>query len=129
MALPQLPQRTAAIEHNSPAEDPRHCILHHLSTQSIILIRNLAMPYSKHRWSNSKRRYQRHAGPSAASKSSRKPKPLPGEYALKFLTVWTLPCNTTYLPTSSTIALNSPNLRVMSVLVILRSTTCICILN
>ncbi|SJL01264.1 uncharacterized protein ARMOST_04582 [Armillaria ostoyae] len=43
------------------------------------------MPYPKHRWSNSKRRYQRHAGPSTASKSSRKPKPLPGEYALKFL--------------------------------------------
>ncbi|PBK65691.1 hypothetical protein ARMSODRAFT_1022134 [Armillaria solidipes] len=43
------------------------------------------MPYPKHRWSNSKRRYQCHAGPSAASKFSRKPKPLPGEYALKFL--------------------------------------------
>ncbi len=35
------------------------------------------MPYPKCCWSNSKRRYQRHAGPSAASKSSRKAKPLP----------------------------------------------------
>ncbi|KAK0498166.1 hypothetical protein EDD18DRAFT_79463 [Armillaria luteobubalina] len=43
------------------------------------------MPYSKHRLLNSKRRYQRHAGPSAASKSSGKPKPVSGEYALKFL--------------------------------------------
>ncbi|KAK0226938.1 hypothetical protein EDD85DRAFT_958183 [Armillaria nabsnona] len=43
------------------------------------------MPYPKYCRSNSKRRYQRHAGPSAASKSSRKAKPLPGEYALIFL--------------------------------------------
>ncbi|KAK0498165.1 hypothetical protein EDD18DRAFT_79419 [Armillaria luteobubalina] len=40
------------------------------------------MPYySQHRWSNSESRYQRHAGPSTAS---RKPKSLSGEYALGF---------------------------------------------
>ncbi|KAK0231425.1 hypothetical protein IW262DRAFT_1454438 [Armillaria fumosa] len=43
------------------------------------------MPYAKHRWLNSKRRHQRHAGPSAACTSSGKPKPVSGEYALKFL--------------------------------------------
>ncbi|KAK0231439.1 hypothetical protein IW262DRAFT_482628 [Armillaria fumosa] len=45
------------------------------------------MPYplAEHRWSNSRRRHQGHAGPSAASTSFGKPKPLSGKYALKFL--------------------------------------------
>ncbi|KAK0490409.1 hypothetical protein IW261DRAFT_11917 [Armillaria novae-zelandiae] len=45
------------------------------------------MPYplAEHRWPNPRRRYQRHAGPPAASKSSVKPKPVSGEHALKFL--------------------------------------------
>ncbi|KAK0483047.1 hypothetical protein EDD18DRAFT_1362142 [Armillaria luteobubalina] len=39
---------------------------------------------AEHSWSNSRRRYQR-VGPPAAFKSSGKPKPVSGEYALKFL--------------------------------------------